>query len=87
MVNSNRFLNRIEWLHLIEMAPARYLLLVPPGMPIERLEVELRDLMENLEADEADEYRMLEMLQNILVQHRRKKTVTKGELLFVDVAR
>lgn len=86
VVNSDRILNRIEWLRLVEIAPARYLLVLPSGMPIERLEVELRDLLENLEPDETGEHRLLEMLQKMLVQQRRQKTVSKGELLFVDVA-
>ena len=85
VVHSNRSLSRIEWLRLVEMAPARYLLVLPPGMPIERLEVEMRDLMENLDENDQEEHLLLAELQKLLVQQRRQKTLSKGELLLVDM--
>lgn len=87
VVNSNRSLSRIEWLRLVEIAPARYLLVLPPGMPIERLEVEMRDLMESLDSGDTEEHLILEELQKMLIQQRRQKTLSKGELLLVDMAR
>jgi len=87
VVNSDRSLSRVEWLRLVEMAPARYLLVLPPGMPIERLEVEMRDLMEELETADQGEHYLLEQLHKILIQHRRKKGISKAELLLVDVSR
>ncbi|MEI8138554.1 MAG: hypothetical protein WCI03_01660 [bacterium] len=85
VVNSNRSLSRIEWLRLVEIAPARYLLVLPPGMPIERLEVEMRDLVEGLEEKDEEEHLLLDQLQKLLVQQRRKKTLSKGELLLADM--
>jgi hypothetical protein len=85
VVNSNRTLNQIEWLRLVEMAPARYLLVLPPGIPIERLELEMRDLQENLTEGETEERLLLEQLQKLLAQQRRQKTLSKGELLLVDL--
>jgi len=87
VVNSNRSLGRIEWLRLVEIAPARYLLVLPPGMPIERLEVELQDLLESLDPAEESESLLIQQLQKMLTQHRRQKMITKGELLLVDVSR
>lgn len=85
VVNSNRILNKIDWLRLVEISPARYLLVLPSGMPIERLEVEIQDLAETLDPKEGGEHRLLTQLQKMLVQYRRQKTVSKGALLFVDV--
>ena len=87
VVNSNRFLNQIEWLRLVEIAPARYLLVLPPGMPIERLEVELQDLHESLDLAEETERHLIDRLQKMLTQQRRKKDIPKGELMLVDVGR
>lgn len=87
VVSSNRFLSRIEWLRLVEIAPARYLLVLPPGMPIERLEVELQDLSEGLDPSEETERALIDRLQKMLTQHRRKKDISKGELMLVDVTR
>jgi hypothetical protein len=85
VVNSNRTLCRIEWLRLIEIAPARYLLVLPPGLPIERLELEMSDLLENLAEGEKEERPLLDQLQKLLTQQRRQKTISKGELLLVDL--
>lgn len=87
VVNSNQSLSRIDWLRLVEIAPARYLLVFPPGMPIERLEVELQDLVENLTPAEPEERLLLERLQKMLTQQRRQKNLSKGELLLVDICR
>ncbi|MEI6168141.1 MAG: hypothetical protein WCS52_13215 [bacterium] len=87
VVNSNRSLSRIEWLRMVEIAPARYLLILPPGMPIERLEVEMRDVIEGLEPGNEGELILLDQLQKMLIQHRRQKNISKAELLLVDVPR
>ena len=85
VINSKRSLTKIEWLRLVEIAPARYLLVFPPGMPIERLEVEMLDLMESLDPNDTEEHDLLDQLQKTLVQQRRQKTLSKGELLLVDL--
>lgn len=87
IVNSNRSLSRIDWLRLVEIAPARYLLVLPPGMPIERLEVEIQDLLESFSPGDETESTLLGRLQKMLTLHRRQKVISKGELLLVDVAR
>ena len=84
VVGSRRALERIEWLRMVEIAPGRFLLVLPTGMPMERLEVELQDLRETLGADEEAERGMLEQLQRLLIQQRRRNTLSKGELVFVD---
>ena len=86
VVNSNRSLSRIDWLRMIEIAPARYLLVVPPGMPIERLEVEVQDLMESTDSIEEAESLLLETLQKMLVKFRRNNNISTGELLLVNVS-
>lgn len=86
VVNSNRSLSRIDWLRMVEIAPARYLLVVPPGMPIERLEVEVQDLMESTDSIEEAESLLLETLQKMLVKFRRNNNISTGELLLVDVS-
>jgi len=86
VVYSKRSLSRIEWLRLVEIAPARYLLVLPPGMPIERLEVELQDLLETMDVSEETERHLLDELQKMLTKFRRQNSISKGELLLVDVS-
>jgi len=85
VVNSNRLLSQIEWLRLVEIAPARFLLMLPSGIPIERLEVELRDLAESVNPIEDAENLLLETLQKTLTKHSRQRVIFKGELLLVDM--
>lgn len=84
LVASNRSLQKIEWLRLVEIAPARFLLVLPSGMPVERLEVEIGDLLDELPPDEESERSLLLQLRNLIMQQRRKKSVSKGELLFLS---
>lgn len=85
VVGPSRQLRKISWLRLVEIAPARYLLIFPSGTPVEQLEVGLHDLLENLAPDESDERHLLEELRNLLTCQRRAKSVTKAELVFVDL--
>lgn len=78
-------LKKIKWLRLVEIAPARHLLVLPTGMPIERLEVELLDLVEGLDSEAVAERHFLERLRNLVVTQRRKNAISKAEFLFVDV--
>ncbi|MEI8120565.1 MAG: hypothetical protein WCI20_00825 [bacterium] len=85
VVGSQRSLNQIEWLNLVEIAPARFLLILPSGTPIEGLEVALRDLLESIDPGEEHEKDLLQQLYELMVLQRRKKTISKGELVLVDV--
>ena len=49
IVGPSRYLQKIKWLRLVELAPMRYLLVVPSGTAIDSLEVAIIDLLENLE--------------------------------------
>ena len=84
VVGPSRSLAQIEWLRLVEIAPARYLLVLPSGTPVEVLEVAISDLLENLGQDGGERV-LLAGLQDILTLQRRGRTITKAELVFVDV--
>lgn len=78
-------IEKIDWLRRIEIAQGRFLLVLPTGMPPERLEVELGDVISDLPPDREDERNLLEGLRQLMIQQRREKTVSKVELLVVDV--
>lgn len=85
VVGSSLALRKIPWLRLIEIAPARYLLTVPSGTPIEALEVALRDLAHD--PDLSNNPRELQVLDNLLQligQHRRSMRLSKAELLIIS---
>ena len=84
VVGPSRSLMQIEWLRLVVIAPARYLLVLPSGTPIELLEVTIHDLLKNL-AQNDDERVLLTELLDIIGRQRREQTISKAELLFVHV--
>lgn len=83
-VGPSKYLRKIPWLHMVEIAPTRYLLSIPSGTPVESLEVAILDLIENLPAEETEERALLEELRKCISHQRRGKTMSKGELLFID---
>jgi hypothetical protein len=84
LVGPSSYLRRIPWLKLVEITPARYLLVIPTGTPIDSLEVALRDILDELPATEQRERAILEELESRMRQLRRVKKVSKAELLFID---
>lgn len=85
VVGPCRALARIDWLRLVEIAPARYLLVLPSGTPVETLELAVHDLLEDLDRDgDAGDRAILEELRQMIGGGRRRRSVTKAELVFID---
>ena len=85
VVGPSRLLHKISWLRMAEIAPGRYLLVLPSGTPVEVLEVEIQDLIDKLGSDEKTERHLLSELRATLVDQRRRRTVSKAELVFIDI--
>jgi hypothetical protein len=81
VVSQSEYLRKIPWLKLAEISPARNLLIIPPGTPIETLEVSILDLIED-EATDPKAVTMLKQLRSTLSRLRREGRVTKGEIIF-----
>jgi hypothetical protein len=84
MVGPSESLKTIPWLRLIEIAPCRFLLAIPTGTAIELLEIVIMDLIENLPEDQITEKALLTDLRQKLSHNRRKKALSKGEILFIN---
>jgi len=87
IVGPSKMLRKIPWLHLVEIAPARFLLSIPTGTPVESLEVAIMDLLEDVPAEESEERALLEELRKCMSHQRRGETMSKGELLFINAGR
>lgn len=85
VVGPSQLLNRIPSLKLIEIAPARFLLSISSGTPIEALEVNLRDLVHDpkLQTNER-EIRIVHDLLNLIGDRRRMQRLTKSEILIIS---
>jgi hypothetical protein len=77
-------LQQIEWLRLVEIAPLRYLLVLPSGTAVEVLEVALQDLLRNMDPNSSESLLLKELL-GVISHQRRGRSITKAELLFVDI--
>jgi hypothetical protein len=82
LVGPSRILQKISWLRLVELGPARYLLSIPTGTPVESLEVALHDLLEVVPADDVRERAMVERLGALMRTLRRDGSISKAEMLF-----
>lgn len=82
-VADNRFLRRIPWLTLIEVAPGRHLLSLKDGVPVEKLEVTLGDILDAPgDATEA-ECNVLRLLRDCLRAPRRNCAVRPEAILII----
>lgn len=78
-------LSNLRWVKMIQIAPARYLLVVEPGTPIEKVEVALMDLIDEAKRSRTEDVAVLEALYATFGNLRRSGRVSKGEVLLVDV--
>jgi hypothetical protein len=87
VVGPSKSLRKIAWLRMVEITPIRYLLSLPPGTSIESLEIAILDLLETLSPEAHEDRVLLEALRNCIAHQRRGQMISKGELLFIDLAR
>jgi hypothetical protein len=84
LVGQSSSLRQIKWLRLIEIAPFRYLLALPPRTAIESLEVTIQDIFRDLDPNSSENL-LLQQLLDVISHRRRVKSISKVELLLVDV--
>jgi hypothetical protein len=84
VVGPSRYLQKIKWLRLIELAPLRFLVTIPTGTAVDSLVLELVDLLQSVKPDEEWEKSLLEDLRDLMRNLRREGKLRKAELLFVD---
>ena len=85
IVAPSKCLRSIEWLHLVEITPSRFLMAVPTGTPVEALELAVADLLDNLPSREDHERTILTELRGILSHRRRTQPIRKMEIMFLRV--
>ena len=83
IVGPSKKLREIEWLRMVELAPARHLLVIPSGTAVASLEVAVEDLIDGLAPEETYERELLSELHRILRLRRRQQDVSKAEILLI----
>jgi hypothetical protein len=84
LVGPSRYLQEIAWLRLLEMAPSRFLLIIPSGTSIDSLELAVIDRLEEVGANEQREAAILQGLRSLIGTLRRGCELSKAELLLIQ---
>ena len=82
LVADSPALRAIPWLDLVEVGPARHLICLHHGVPVEKLEVTLHDMID-ARAPANPERAFLADLLAFLQIPRRTQSIDRGELLFI----
>lgn len=84
LVGPSAALRKIEWLRLMEIAPSRFLLIIPSGTSIDSLELAVIDLLDNLAPSDLWERAVIQRLRELIGKLRRGAEVSKAELLLIQ---
>jgi hypothetical protein len=79
-------LRSIPFLHLVEVAPDRFLLALDPGNDFKTLELALQDVLDDLPGDAAEEQDLILQLLGHIRQVRKAERVSMAEILFVKLS-
>jgi hypothetical protein len=84
IVGPSRLLQKVHGLRLVEVAPMRFLLTIPPGTSVDSFELAIMDLLEDGESKEDWEISTLTQLRDLIRALRREGKLMKAEMLFID---
>ncbi len=85
VIGPSRALRQISFLHLIEVAPARYLLALDPGHDFKALEIAIHDLLDDVPECEKRERELVMQLLEHIRKLRKTERVSMAEILFVKL--
>ena len=85
VVARSRLLAAVPWLTMVEIAPGRHLLSLREGVPVEKLEVTLEDLLDDGMARGAERDVLRTLLERIRTP-RRNRAVRTEQILVVRTA-
>jgi hypothetical protein len=84
VIGPSKLLQRIIWLKLVEVAPLRFLLTIPPGSSVDSLELAIVDLLDEVAPHDEWELSLLSELRDLIRKLRRRGGLSKAEMLFID---
>jgi hypothetical protein len=82
VVGPSRALSQIPFLHLIEVAPARYLLALDFGHDFKSLEIAISDVLEDVPQSDTQERELMMQLRQHIKHLRRSERMSRAEILF-----
>ena len=86
IIGPSSALRRIPFLHLVEVAPARFLLALDPGNDFKTLEIAIHDVFEDVPENDLRERALLSQLLEHIKNVRKASRVRMAEILFVSIS-
>jgi hypothetical protein len=78
-------LSKIPFLHLVEVAPSRFLLAVDSEQDFAALELAIQDLLDSKEPNPQDEQEIIDELLSTIRHLRRNRQTSHAEILLVNL--
>lgn len=85
LVGPSKVLRRIPFLHLVEVAPARYLMALDSGNDFKNLELAIHDLLEDVAEEDLGERELIRQLLDKIKLVRKSERASVAEILFVKL--
>lgn len=85
LVGPSEALRRIPFLHLVEVAPARFILALDPGNDFKILELAIQDALEDVPEEDLRERELIGLLLEKIKHVRKSERVSMAEILFVKL--
>jgi hypothetical protein len=86
VVGPSKVLRRIAFLHLVEVAPARFVIAMDPGNDYRALELALIDELEDVPESDIREHELVTKLLEQIKVLRKSARMRMAEILFVELA-
>ena len=83
IVGASSFLRQIPFLHMVEVAPGRFLLALDAGHDFRSLEIAMQDGLDSLSEDAQQEQEMVRQLLAQVRQARRSQRFSMAQILLV----
>ena len=83
VIGPSKTLRQIPFLHLVEVAPARYLLALASGHDFKSLEIAINDVLDDLPPSEKRERELIVQLLQHMKGLRRSERTSTAAILFV----
>ncbi|MGD9972851.1 MAG: hypothetical protein AB7S77_07310 [Desulfatirhabdiaceae bacterium] len=85
VVGPSASLRSISWLRLVEIAPERFLIVIPRGTRAEKLELTILDLLDTLSSDDQYERSLLEELRRLIRSLRHSNRIEQSEIMMISM--
>lgn len=85
VIGPSEALRHIPFIHLVEVAPARYLIALESGNDFKNLEIAVHDILEDITESNKRERQLLQLLLENIKRFRKSERFSIAEILLIDL--